>query len=67
MTTARRAPLPKPRTAALWPGHAFGLTVWGWGTSASSPGFPSTYVSYAYPAGASVQPINEVAVRPDPG
>jgi hypothetical protein len=43
----------------------FGVTVWGWGTI---PGFPgqgglfTQYVSYAYPAGASVQPINEVVV-----
>lgn len=41
----------------------FGLTVWGWGTDAA-PG--STYVSYAYPAGASVQPINDVIVTPVP-
>ncbi len=32
----------------------FGLTVWGW----------DLYVSYAYPAGASVQPINTVVVPP---
>lgn len=45
----------------------FGLTVWGWGTSATDAGgFTSTYVSYAYPAGASVQPINEVVVPPVP-
>jgi hypothetical protein len=34
----------------------FGLTVWGW----------DSYVSYAYPAGASVQPINTVVVLPTP-
>jgi hypothetical protein len=34
----------------------FGLTVWGW----------DQYVSYAYPAGASVQPINNVVVLPTP-
>lgn len=45
----------------------FGLTVWGWGTKATEPGFKSTYVSYAYPAGASVLPINDVIVRPTPG
>ena len=45
----------------------FGLTIWGWGTTATSPGFLSTYVSYAYPAGASVLPINEVVVPPVPG
>jgi hypothetical protein len=44
---------------------AFGLTVWGWGTHATDP-FTSTYVSYAYPAGASVQQINEVVVPPVP-
>jgi len=47
----------------------FGLTVWGWGTDATgpsgSPGY-SQYVSYAYPAGASVQTINEVIVPPVP-
>ena len=32
----------------------FGLTVWGW----------DLYVSYAYPSGASVQPINTVVVPP---
>jgi hypothetical protein len=39
----------------------FGLTVWGWGT-AESAGFSSQAVSYAYPAGASVRPINQVVV-----
>ena len=34
---------------------------WGWG-SAESGGFSSQYVSYAYPAGASVLPINNVVV-----
>ena len=34
----------------------FGLTVWGWDTT----------VSYAYPAGMSVQPINTVVVPPIP-
>jgi hypothetical protein len=52
----------------------FGLTVWGWGSAAtkgfiacppsSCPGFYSQAVSYAYPAGASVQPINTVVVPP---
>lgn len=42
----------------------FGVTVWGWGTI---PGFPGTklytqYVSYAYPAGAGVKPINTVEI-----
>ena len=44
----------------------FGLTVWGWGTHATDPAFNSTYVSYAYPAGARVQSINDVVVLPDP-
>jgi hypothetical protein len=35
---------------------SFGLTVWGW----------DQYVSYAYPSGASVQPINDVVVPPTP-
>jgi len=43
----------------------FGLTVWGWGSSATFP-FSSTYVSYAYPAGASVKPINLVVVPAQP-
>jgi hypothetical protein len=41
----------------------FGLTVWGWGSEATS--FQTTYVSYAYPAGASVLPINTVVVNPN--
>ncbi len=39
----------------------FGLTVWGWG-SAASGAFVSQWVSYAYPAGQSVAPINTVVV-----
>jgi IgGFc binding protein len=42
----------------------FGLTVWGWGTEESTPGTEA--VSYAYPAGMSVQPINTVVVPPNP-
>jgi hypothetical protein len=41
----------------------FGLTVWGWGSEATGAIY-SEYVSYAYPAGASVQPINTVVVPP---
>lgn len=46
----------------------FGVTVWGWG---NIPGFGgpdlfTQYVSYAYPAGASVQSINEVVIPPVP-
>ena len=51
----------------------FGLTVWGWGTAETggalgggSPGFYTQAVSYAYPAGMSVQPINTVVVPPIP-
>ncbi len=43
----------------------FGLTVWGWG-SLETTGFSTAYVSYAYPAGASIQPINTVVVPPVP-
>lgn len=43
----------------------FGLTVWGWGSGATAP-FVSQAVSYAYPAGASVQTINTVIVPPIP-
>ena len=43
----------------------FGVTVWGWGSNKSS--FFTEYVSYAYPAGASVAKINEVVVEvPEP-
>jgi hypothetical protein len=45
----------------------FGLTVWGWGsgeTGALGAGFYSQYVSYAYPGGANVKPINNVVVAP---
>ena len=47
----------------------FGLTVWGWGTAETGQqlsGFYSQYVSYAYPGGASVAPINEVVFVPTP-
>lgn len=43
----------------------FGLTVWGWGsaeTGVLGKGFYTQYVSYAYPAGAGVAPINTVEV-----
>ncbi|MFW5740169.1 MAG: IgGFc-binding protein, partial [Myxococcota bacterium] len=36
----------------------FGVTVWGWGSSASS--VFTQYVSYAYPAGAAVKKINDI-------
>jgi hypothetical protein len=43
----------------------FGLTVWGWG-SAASGSFFSQAVSYAYPAGARLQTINQVVLPPGP-
>jgi IgGFc binding protein len=42
----------------------FALTVWGWGSIATTQF--SQAVSYAYPAGASVQPINTVVIPPTP-
>ena len=45
--------------------NSFGLTVWGWGsaeTGSQASGFYTQYVSYAYPAGAGVAPINDVVV-----
>ena len=45
----------------------FGLTVWGWGspdTGSQANGFYTQYVSYAYPGGAGVAPINTVVVPP---
>ena len=51
----------------------FGLAVWGWGSAITggelrlprgAGGFYSQAVSYAYPAGASVKPINNVVVPP---
>ena len=44
----------------------FALTVWAWGSALSSSTLYSEAVSYAYPAGASVQPINTVVVPPVP-
>ena len=46
----------------------FGVTVWGWGSAATGQqgqGFYTQYVSYAYPAGAAVQPINTVVIPPN--
>ncbi len=40
----------------------FGLWIWGWGTPATGTG----YVSYAYPGGMNVQPINNVIIPPTP-
>jgi hypothetical protein len=41
----------------------FGVTVWGWGTI-DGLGYYAEYVSYAYPAGALVRPINQVVIPP---
>ena len=53
---------------AIKSGGPFGVTVWGWGSDATGtgfgPGLYTQYVSYAYPAGASVQAINSVVVIP---
>lgn len=43
----------------------FSVTVWGWGTAATFP-FNTQYVSYAYPAGAGVKPVNNTVVPPVP-
>jgi hypothetical protein len=42
----------------------FGLAVWGWGTPKTST-FTQN-VSYSYPGGMNVQPINTVVVPPTP-
>lgn len=43
----------------------FGLWVWGWGSS-ETPGVFTAAVSYGYPAGEGVVPINNVVVLPEP-
>jgi len=45
----------------MWSDLPFGVTVWGWGTTQLTAN-----VSYAYPAGAGFQPINQVVVPPVP-
>jgi hypothetical protein len=48
---------------------SFGVTVWGWGSPATgtrTSGIYTQFASYAYPAGASVAPINQVVVPPTP-
>ncbi len=42
----------------------FGLWVWGWGHPGTSPSTQN--VSYGYPGGMNVQPINEVVIPPIP-
>lgn len=44
----------------------FGLTVWGWGSAITAATAGSQAVSYAYPAGASVKPVNTVVVPAGP-
>lgn len=51
----------------------FGLTVWAWGSAATGgsafgggSGFFTQAVSYAYPAGGSLKPINDVVVSTGP-
>jgi hypothetical protein len=41
----------------------FGVTVWGWGSEATGLVY-TQYVSYAYPAGAGVKPVNTTVVMP---
>lgn len=41
----------------------FGVTVWGWGSKAAQG---TQFVSYAYPAGASVRPLNKVELGEPP-
>lgn len=48
----------------MWSDGPFGVTVWGWGTPLTST-FTSN-VSYGYPAGMNIVPINEVVVPPIP-
>lgn len=43
----------------------FGVTVWGWG-SAASTALDTTYVSYAYPAGVGVAQLNQIEIPPVP-
>ncbi len=40
----------------------FGLVVWGWGSAATGL-FSTQAVSYAYPAGASIKPINNIIIQ----
>lgn len=42
----------------------FGLWIWGWGTPETS--FFTKRVSYGYPGGMNVQPINKVVIAPIP-
>ncbi len=44
----------------------FGVTVWGWGTLETGSTFYTQAVSYAYPGGMSLKPINTVVIPPVP-
>jgi hypothetical protein len=48
----------------MWSDAPFGVTVWGWGTPDTTT-FTSN-VSYGYPAGMNIVPINKVVVPPIP-
>ncbi|MCA9592060.1 MAG: IgGFc-binding protein [Myxococcales bacterium] len=48
----------------MWSDGPFGVTVWGWGTPETTS-FTSN-VSYGYPAGMNIVPINKVIVPPVP-
>lgn len=48
----------------MWSEHPFGVTVWGWGSPETTT-FTSN-VSYGYPAGMNIVPINKVVVPPVP-
>ncbi len=44
----------------------FGLWIWGWGTPETGQNPQTVNVSYGYPAGENVRPINQVYVPPQP-
>jgi hypothetical protein len=44
----------------------FGVTVWAWGNK-EVPDYDTSYTSYAYPAGAGLRTLNNVALFPDAG
>jgi hypothetical protein len=44
--------------------NPFGLWIWGWGSSVTEA--QTTSVSYGYPGGMNVKPINPVVVPPVP-
>ena len=50
--------------APLSSSNPFGVTVWGWGSPATGNNPITTYVSYAYPAGAALKAINDVEIIP---